>query len=38
VYLTTVFVDLQVRLVRGDFTVNPKSVYKTLEELWDGEI
>ncbi|XP_066315371.1 NADPH-dependent aldo-keto reductase, chloroplastic-like [Miscanthus floridulus] len=28
----------QVRLVRGDFTVNPKSVYKTLEELWDGEI
>ncbi|CAD6235948.1 unnamed protein product [Miscanthus lutarioriparius] len=28
----------QVRLVRGDFTVNPQSVYKTLEELWDGEI
>ncbi|WVZ68193.1 hypothetical protein U9M48_017160 [Paspalum notatum var. saurae] len=28
----------QVRLVRGDFTVNPQSVYKTVEELWDGEI
>ncbi|KAL6616371.1 hypothetical protein ACP70R_038641 [Stipagrostis hirtigluma subsp. patula] len=28
----------QVRLLRGSFTVNPHSVYKTLEELWDGEI
>jgi hypothetical protein len=36
--LTTLFCGLQVRLVRGDFTVNPQSVYKTHEELWDGEI
>ncbi|KAF6987240.1 hypothetical protein CFC21_004900 [Triticum aestivum] len=28
----------QVRLFRGDFTINPQSVYKTLEELWDGEV
>uniref|UniRef100_A0A0E0JR04 NADP-dependent oxidoreductase domain-containing protein n=1 Tax=Oryza punctata TaxID=4537 RepID=A0A0E0JR04_ORYPU len=28
----------QVRLLRGNFIVNPQSVYKTHEELWDGEI
>uniref|UniRef100_A0A0D9V7S4 NADP-dependent oxidoreductase domain-containing protein n=1 Tax=Leersia perrieri TaxID=77586 RepID=A0A0D9V7S4_9ORYZ len=28
----------QVRLLRGDVIVNPQSVYKTHEELWDGEI
>ncbi|XP_052159200.1 aldo-keto reductase family 4 member C10-like isoform X2 [Oryza glaberrima] len=28
----------QVRLLRGDVIVNPHSVYKTHEELWDGEI
>lgn len=36
--LTALFCVHQVRLVRGDFTVNPRSVYKTHEELWDGEI
>ncbi|CAL4953673.1 unnamed protein product [Urochloa decumbens] len=28
----------QVKLSRGNFTVHPQSVYKTLEEFWDGEI
>ncbi|KAG8078475.1 hypothetical protein GUJ93_ZPchr0007g3822 [Zizania palustris] len=28
----------QVRLLRGNFVVNSHSVYKTHEELWDGEI
>ncbi|KAF8717000.1 hypothetical protein HU200_026108 [Digitaria exilis] len=28
----------QVRLLRGNFVVNPQSVYKTHEDLWDGEI
>ncbi|GJM92573.1 hypothetical protein PR202_ga09053 [Eleusine coracana subsp. coracana] len=28
----------QARLLRGHFFVNPQSIYKTLEELWDGEI
>ncbi|TVU36523.1 hypothetical protein EJB05_18460, partial [Eragrostis curvula] len=28
----------QARLLRGQFFVNPQSIYKTLEELWDGEI
>ncbi|KAL6853666.1 hypothetical protein ACP4OV_019695 [Aristida adscensionis] len=28
----------QERLLKGQFFVNPQSVYKTLEELWDGEI
>lgn len=28
----------QARLLRGNFAVNPQSVYKTHEELWDGEI
>ncbi|TVU36542.1 hypothetical protein EJB05_18479, partial [Eragrostis curvula] len=28
----------QVRLLTGNFAVNPHSVYKTHEELWDGEI
>lgn len=28
----------QVRLVRGNFLVHPEGVYKTVEELWDGEI
>jgi hypothetical protein len=32
------FYDVQVRLLRGDVIVNPHSVYKTHEELWDGEI
>lgn len=35
---TALFCGLQVKLARGDFTVHPQSVYKTLEELWDGEI
>jgi hypothetical protein len=30
--------DLQTRLLRGNFVVNPQSVYKTHEELWDGEL
>jgi len=38
VRLTTLSYGPQVRLMRGDFTVHPQSVYKTLEELWDGEI
>ncbi|KAG2601922.1 hypothetical protein PVAP13_5KG626400 [Panicum virgatum] len=28
----------QTRLLRGNFIVNPQSVYKTHEELWDGEL
>ncbi|KAJ3668942.1 hypothetical protein LUZ60_010892 [Juncus effusus] len=28
----------QTRLLRGDFIVGPESVYKTVEDLWDGEI
>ncbi|TVU36522.1 hypothetical protein EJB05_18459 [Eragrostis curvula] len=28
----------QARLLRGNFIVNPQSIYKTHEELWDGEI
>ncbi|KAF6987230.1 hypothetical protein CFC21_004890 [Triticum aestivum] len=28
----------QARLLRGDFMINPQSVYKTHEEFWDGEI
>ncbi|XBJ13714.1 hypothetical protein VPH35_005843 [Triticum aestivum] len=28
----------QARLLRGDFMINPHSVYKTHEEFWDGEI
>ncbi|KQJ98514.1 hypothetical protein BRADI_3g37327v3 [Brachypodium distachyon] len=28
----------QVRLLTCDFIVNPDSVYKTLDEFWDGEI
>jgi hypothetical protein len=35
---STLFCGLQVKLAKGDFTVHPLSVYKTLEELWDGEI
>ncbi|RCV28119.1 hypothetical protein SETIT_5G380500v2 [Setaria italica] len=37
--LLTKFSEIkQVKLARGDFTVHPQSVYKTLEEFWDGEI
>lgn len=36
--LTILFRDLQARLLRGNFIVNPESVYKTHEELWDGEL
>ncbi|KAJ3703341.1 hypothetical protein LUZ61_007046 [Rhynchospora tenuis] len=28
----------QVRLLRAEFCVGPESVYKTLEDFWDGEI
>ncbi|WOL16519.1 aldo-keto reductase family 4 member C9-like [Canna indica] len=28
----------QARLLRGNFLVHPQSIYKTIEELWDGEI
>lgn len=28
----------QARLLRAEFAVHPLSVYKTLEDLWDGEI
>ncbi|KAG6507996.1 NADPH-dependent aldo-keto reductase, chloroplastic-like isoform X4 [Zingiber officinale] len=28
----------QARLMRADFLVHPQSIYKTVEELWDGEI
>ncbi|KAJ1686491.1 hypothetical protein LUZ63_017881 [Rhynchospora breviuscula] len=28
----------QARLLRADFAVGPQSVYKTLEDFWDGEI
>uniref|UniRef100_A0A0A9HFE9 NADP-dependent oxidoreductase domain-containing protein n=1 Tax=Arundo donax TaxID=35708 RepID=A0A0A9HFE9_ARUDO len=28
----------QVKQIRNDSFVHPKSVYKTIEELWDGEI
>lgn len=30
--------DLQARLLMGNFIVNKDSVYKTHDELWDGEI
>jgi alcohol dehydrogenase (NADP+) len=36
--LMILFCDFQARLLRGNFIVNPTSVYKTHEELWDGEI
>ncbi|XBJ06764.1 hypothetical protein VPH35_012382 [Triticum aestivum] len=37
--LLAMFTEIkQVRQFRGDFTVNPQSVYKTHEELWDGEV
>lgn len=30
---------MQARLLRGDFAVNDReSPYKSVEELWDGEI
>nr|CAD1832021.1 unnamed protein product [Ananas comosus var. bracteatus] len=28
----------QVKLVRGDWFIHPQSIYKSVEELWDGEI
>ncbi|WOL16247.1 aldo-keto reductase family 4 member C9-like [Canna indica] len=28
----------QARLLRGNFAAHPQSIYKTVEELWDGEI
>ncbi|KAM0948324.1 putative aldose reductase [Dioscorea sansibarensis] len=28
----------QARLIRGNFAVHPQSVYKSVEDLWDGEI
>ncbi|XP_072996189.1 NADPH-dependent aldo-keto reductase, chloroplastic-like [Typha latifolia] len=28
----------QARLIRGNFVVHPQSIYKSVEELWDGEI
>ncbi|XP_078179144.1 NADPH-dependent aldo-keto reductase, chloroplastic-like isoform X2 [Carex rostrata] len=28
----------QVRLLRAEFLVGPQSIYKTIEEFWDGEI
>jgi hypothetical protein len=36
--LTILVCDLQARLLKGNFIVNPQSVYKTHEELWDGEL
>ncbi|GJN14594.1 hypothetical protein PR202_gb01439 [Eleusine coracana subsp. coracana] len=30
--------DLQERLIRADFFVHPEGVFKSVEELWDGEI
>jgi hypothetical protein len=36
--LTILICDLQARLLKGNFIVNPKCVYKTHEELWDGEL
>jgi hypothetical protein len=30
--------DLQVKLVRGEFWTHPEGVFKSVEELWDGEI
>lgn len=29
---------MQQRLLRGDFAVHESSPYKSIEELWDGEI
>ena len=40
-FLTTdvpCFRDVQTRLLMGNFIVNKDSVYKTVEELWDGEV
>uniref|UniRef100_A0A0A9D7J4 NADP-dependent oxidoreductase domain-containing protein n=1 Tax=Arundo donax TaxID=35708 RepID=A0A0A9D7J4_ARUDO len=38
-YLLAKFSEIeQVRLQRGNFAVNPQSVYKTHDELWDGDI
>ncbi|XP_039136258.1 NADPH-dependent aldo-keto reductase, chloroplastic-like [Dioscorea cayenensis subsp. rotundata] len=28
----------QARLIRGNFAVHPQSIYKSVEDLWDGEI
>jgi len=30
--------NMQVRLQRAEFAVNPQSGYNTLEDFWDGEI
>lgn len=30
--------DLQMKLIRGEFWTHPEGVYKSIEELWDGEI
>jgi hypothetical protein len=30
--------DLQEKLFRADFFVHPEGVFKSVEELWDGEI
>lgn len=32
------YFDMQVRLLRGQFVTGPQSVYKTVDDLWDGEI
>ncbi|KAJ0962468.1 hypothetical protein J5N97_030296 [Dioscorea zingiberensis] len=28
----------QARLIRGNFVVHPQSIYKSVEDLWDGEV
>lgn len=30
--------DLQERLIRAGFFVDPDGVFKSIEEFWDGEI
>lgn len=36
--LTSKMFYFQARLLRGDFAIHEAGPYKSLEELWDGEI
>lgn len=38
-YLTFLLIrNMQVRLLKVEFAVHPRSGYNTLEDLWDGEV
>lgn len=36
--LVLLLVGEQVKQIRNDAFVHPQSIYKTIDELWDGEI